>query len=199
MAYDESEITGEWDYSTLPSNVWIGKDCWIERRDSFSRFRSTCQPGLVLGDRIHIYTWTTFNVEPTGCIEVGDDSTLVGAVFMCAERIQLGRNVVISYHVTIADSDFHPIDPTMRMQDAIANRPHGNRIERPCVESRPITIEDDVWVGIGAIILKGVRIGRGAKVGAGAVVTRDVPDGATIEGNPARVGTLQFTTDAAQP
>ena len=53
-----------------------------------------------------VYTWTEFNVEPQGQISVGDDCVLVGAIFMCAERIRVGRRVVISYHVTIADSDF---------------------------------------------------------------------------------------------
>src|SRR6185503_16680288 len=50
-----------------------------------------------------------------------------------------------------------------------------------------ITIEDDVWLGHGAIVLSGVRIGKGAVVGAGSVVTRDVPAGAVVAGAPARV------------
>jgi len=131
--------------------------------------------------------WTTFNVEPTGVVEVGDDSVLVGPVFMCAERIRIGRGVVLSYHVTLADSDFHPVDPDQRRQDAEANAPRGDRSRRPPYLARPVTIEDGVWVGIGAIVLKGVSIGRGARVGAGAVVTTDVPAGATVAGNPARV------------
>jgi acetyltransferase-like isoleucine patch superfamily enzyme len=50
-----------------------------------------------------------------------------------------------------------------------------------------VVVEDDVWVGIGAIILKGVRIGAGARIGAGSVVTSDVPAGAVVEGNPGRI------------
>jgi acetyltransferase-like isoleucine patch superfamily enzyme len=187
MALDERDITGTWDYSSLPTNVRVGENCWIERRDSFARFRSTQNPGLVLGQRVRIYTWTTFNVEAAGCVEIGDDSTIVGAIFMCAERITIGRNVIVSYHVTIADSDFHPIDPDLRIQDAIANSPYGDRTQRPAFISRPVVIEDDVWIGIGAIILKGTRIGRGARVEAGAVVTRDVPAGRTVVGNPAEL------------
>jgi len=187
MAFDERDITGDWDYRSLPSNVRVGEQCWIERRDSFSRFRSTQQPGLVLGDRVRIYTWTTFNVEATGCVAIGDDSTIVGGIFMCAEQITIGRNVVVSYHVTIADSDFHPTDPDLRIQDAVANSPQGDRTQRPPVISRPVFIADDVWIGIGAIILKGTRIGRGARIEAGAVVTRDVPDGCTVAGNPAQL------------
>ncbi len=180
-------ITGAWNYAALPKNVHLGPDCFLERKDSFKRFRSTRQPGLVLGARVRAYTWTEFNIEPTGFVEVGDDSTLVGVVFMCAESIRLGRRVIVSYNVTIADSDFHPRDPALRRQDAIANAPYGDRSQRPVVVSKPVVIEDDAWIGIGAIILKGVHIGRGARVGAGAIVTKDVPAGATAVGNPARI------------
>jgi acetyltransferase-like isoleucine patch superfamily enzyme len=180
------EITGAWDYSALPANVVIGDECWIERKASFERFRSTRTPGLVLGARTRVHTWTTFNVEPAGVVETGDECVLVGPTFMCAERITLGHRVVISYHVTIADSDFHPLDPAARKRDAIANAPFGDRAQRPPIVARPVVIGDEAWVGIGAIILKGVHIGRGARIGAGAVVVRDVPDGGIVAGNPAR-------------
>ena len=187
MSFDESSVTGEWDYGELPPNIHLGSDCWLERRDSFNRFRSVQEPGIVLGARVRVYTWTSFNLEPTGCVEVGSDSTIVGAVFMCAERITIGRNVIVSYHVTIADSDFHPSDPQLRIQDAIANSPEGDRGQRPSIISRPIRIDDDVSIGIGAIILKGVHIGRGARIAAGSVVSRDIPAGAVVTGNPARL------------
>jgi len=180
------EITGEWDYRTLPPNVKVGQGCLLERKDSFASFRSTRDPGLILGQRVRAYTWTTFNIEPTGLVEVGDDSILVGPVFMCANHIRIGKRVIISYNVTIADSDFHPLDPEARMRDAVANAPFGDRSQRPTLVASPVVIEDDVWIGIGAIILKGVTIGAGARIGAGAVVTRDIPPGITVFGNPAR-------------
>ena len=180
-------ITGTWPYDALPANIRVGEGCYLERRDSFKRFRSTREPGLVLGDRVKVYTWTEFNLEPSGTLEVGDDTILVGAVIMCAERITIGQRVVVSYNVTIADSDFHPRDPEARKQDALANAPEGNRAERPPLLTRPVVIEDDAWIGIGAILLKGVHIGKGARVAAGAVVTADVPAGATAAGNPARL------------
>ena len=79
------------------------------------------------------------------------------------------------------------LDAMSRRRDAMASAPGGDRSGRPAYESRPVTIEDDVWIGIGAIILKGTRIGRGARIGAGSVVTHDVPAGATVAGNPARL------------
>jgi acetyltransferase-like isoleucine patch superfamily enzyme len=182
----EAELTGAWDYATLPANVRLGAGCFVERKDSFHRFFSTRRPGLILGDRVTAYTWTEFNVEPGGVLEVGDDTILVGPVFMCAESIRIGKRVIVSYNVTTADSDFHPRDPGKRQQDAIANAPYGDRSGRPPLVARPVVIEDDAWIGIGAIVLKGVRIGRGARVAAGAVVTANVPAGATVAGNPAR-------------
>ena len=184
---DINEITGHWDYSILPENVSIGQNCWLERKDSFDRCRSDRESGLVLGNGVKVFTWTTFNVEPEAILEIGDESVLVGAIFMCAEHIRIGKRVIVSYHVTIADSDFHPTDPELRKQDAIANSPEGDKSKRPVVETKPVIIEDDVWIGIGAIILKGVRIGEGARIGAGAVVTSDVPAGIRVAGNPARV------------
>jgi len=179
------EFTGDWDYGLLPANVRLGDGCWIERRESFERMRSTRDPAVVLGAGVRAYTWTTFNLDPTGCVEVGADSVLVGPVFMCAERIEVGARVVLSYQVVVADSDFHPRSPELRRQDAAANAPGGDRSKRPPVATAPVVIEDDVWVGIGAMILKGVRVGAGARIAAGAVVSRDVAPGASVAGNPA--------------
>ena len=184
---DLREHTGAWDYSTLPGNVRVGDGCYLEDVGSFRRFRSRNDPGLVIGDRVRAYHGTAFTVEPGGYLEVGDDSTLVGAVFWCAGRITVGRRVVVSHHVMIADCDFHPRDPDLRGGDAEAIAPGGDPDRRPPLFTRPVAIGDDVQVGIGAIILKGVRIGAGARVLAGAVVTSDVPAGATIAGNPGRL------------
>lgn len=184
---DIGELTGTWDYSTLPSNIRIGEGCFLEDRGSYRRFRSQQDPGLVLGNRVTVYNWTAFSVEPDGVLVVGDDSVLAGPVFWCAKSITVGKRVIMSYNIMIADSDFHPRDPDLRRLDAIAISPTGNVEQRPPLECRPVVIEDDVWIGIGATILKGVHIGAGARIHAGAVVTSDVPDGASVAGNPGRI------------
>lgn len=180
------DILGRWDYTTLGPTVRIGKGCFLERKDSFSTYRSTRDPGLVIGDGVEIYTWSAFNVEPGGRIVIGRDSVLVGAVFMCAEDVSIGERVTVSYNVTIADCDFHPRDPNERIRDAVANAPQGDRSLRPPLVAKPVVIEDDVSIGIGAIVLKGVTVGAGAQIGAGAVVTGDVSPGSVVAGNPAR-------------
>lgn len=108
-------------------------------------------------------------------IQVGEDCGATGAVLVADERIEVGDRVLLGANVLITDTDFHPLDPAVRRQ-APQEGAHA-----------PVVIEDDVFVGTQAVILKGVHIGRGAVVGAGAVVTRAVPAGAIVAGNPARV------------
>lgn len=180
------EMDGTWDYGTLPPNVRVGRRCLIEGKASFDRFLSRRDPGLVLGDDVTVHMYTGFGVEQDGVVEIGSGSVLVGAVLMCMEHITIGRRCVLSYNVTIADCDFHPHDAALRRADCEAIAPHGDR-RRPPVSSRPVVLEDDVHVGVGAIILKGVRIGAGARIGPAAVVTFDVPPGAVVTGNPGRI------------
>lgn len=95
-------------------------------------------------------------------------------MLVAAERIQIGQRVQVGANCTIADTDFHPLTAAGRAQDFLAG-----------AHAAPITIEDDVFIGMQCLILKGVTIGRGSVVGAGSVVTRDVPAGVVVAGNPA--------------
>jgi maltose O-acetyltransferase len=71
--------------------------------------------------------------------------------------------------------------------DAIASSPNADRSKRPAFQASPIRIGNDVSIGIGSLILKGVEIGDGAVIEAGSVVTRDVKAGTRVGGNPARL------------
>lgn len=113
--------------------------------------------------------------RPGAVIVVGDDCGATGAVLVADERIEVGNRVLFGANVVVTDTDFHPLDAEARRR-APQDGAHA-----------PVIIEDDVFVGTQALILKGVRIGRGAVIGAGAVVTRAVPAGAVVAGNPARV------------
>lgn len=187
MSGSIDELVGDWDYARLPDTIAVGPGCWIERRDSFKACRTRHRPGLFIGPRSRLYTWCAFNLEEDARVNIGEDCILTGAVLMCTNHITIGNRVRISYNVTIADSDFHPLDAQARMADAVANRPLGDRTGRPVIPSAPVVIEDDVEIGLASIILKGVTIGRGATLLAGAVVSRDVPAGATVAGNPAKI------------
>jgi acetyltransferase-like isoleucine patch superfamily enzyme len=90
------------------------------------------------------------------------------------EPIIVGRKVQIAPYCSFYSYD-HGLGPDEAIHD------------QPLQSKGPIVIEDDAWIGVGATILSGVRIGQGAVVAAGAVVTRDVPAGAIVAGSPAKV------------
>lgn len=93
-----------------------------------------------------------------------------GARFECTKAICIGDRVRIGFGAVLIDNHFH--DPY-------------NRDVRP--PGQPIVIENDVWIGSRAVVLPGVRIGQGSIVGAGAIVSKDVPPYVVVAGNPARI------------
>lgn len=104
-----------------------------------------------------------------------------------AKNINIGNRVLISHNVNIHDFDSHPISASRRHLQAIGIFEIGHTDDLADVSSSPIVIEDDVWIGFGATILKGVRIGRGAIIGANTVITHDIPEYSVAVGNPAKV------------
>ena len=101
-------------------------------------------------------------------------------------RITVGDRVLISHNVNIFDSLTHPVSPAQRHQHyrQIITSGHPSQID---LKEAPVRIGNDVWIGCLSIILKGVTIGEGAIVGAGSVVSKDVPPFTIVAGNPARV------------
>lgn len=106
---------------------------------------------------------------------IGDDFGMTGGSIVCEEAITIGHRVIVGCNTVIADTDFHPLDADERR----ANPLNG--------ATAPVIIEDDVFIGMQCLILKGVTIGRGSVIGAGSVVTRSIPPGVIAAGNPARV------------
>ncbi|NWG17254.1 MAG: hypothetical protein HXY41_11515 [Chloroflexi bacterium] len=100
---------------------------------------------------------------------------MTGGGIIAEERIIIGSRVTVGANTIIADTDFHPLDPARRRAAPLDGA------------TAPITIEDDVFIGMQCLILKGVSLGVGCVIGAGSVVTRDVPPGVIAAGNPARV------------
>jgi len=111
----------------------------------------------------------------TAVLRIGDDFGMTGGSIVVDERITIGHRVWVGANTMITDTDFHPIDPEIR------------HIRPLDAKTAPITIEDDVFIGMNAMILKGVTIGTRSVVGAGSIVTHDVPRGAIVAGNPARI------------
>jgi acetyltransferase-like isoleucine patch superfamily enzyme len=186
MSHPVALEPGRWLDGTLPPNVRVGPGSVMTSDYAFRRFRSRRDPALVLGDHCTM-DGVHFALGEQGQVEIGDYCYFTNALLLCELEMRIGSYVVLGWNVSIADSDFHPLAPAARIADAIACSPLGKGRRRPPVESRPVVVEDDVWIGPNATILKGVHIGTGAFIEAGALVTRDVPAGAHVLGNPAQI------------
>lgn len=160
--------------------------------------------GSSLGMRAQILNAGT-NSE---CITVGENSRVEGELFVFAHggrisigdwcfvgpgsriwsscELTIGNRVLISHNCNVMDSLTHPLDANERHAQfkAIFTSGHPTKIT---LGEQAVHIGDDVWLGAGATVLRGVQVGRGAVIGAGSVVTHDVPPYTVVAGNPARV------------
>jgi len=136
---------------------------------------------LVIGNNVTIYGdagFQGYKVYEKPILEIGDNTFIGPQVRIgVGKEIKIGKHCLIAARVFISDHDGHPFDWQKRRE--------GLPVEK--TDIKPIVIEDDVWIGEGAFICKGVKIGRGAIVGARAVVTKDIANFTVVAGNPARV------------
>jgi len=112
-----------------------------------------------------------------GRVVIGDNVALNQNVFIVGgegKSIKIGNNVLIGPNVVLRSSDhrFTDVDTPIRLQGH---------------NEGEITIEDDVWLGANVVVTKDVRIGHGCVIGAGSIVTRDLPPNSIAVGVPARV------------
>ncbi len=179
-------LPGDWFPGRIPENIVVGENTVIDSSFCFKHYFARREIGLRLGSNTTIWR-ASLAAEEDAIIEIGDYCYVANASLVCSERISIGSYVMIAGGVTIADSDFHPLEPAARLADTVALSPIGDRKHRPAIKPAPVVIEDDVWIGYNATILKGVRVGAGAMIAPGALVLRDVPPGVEVAGNPARV------------
>jgi acetyltransferase-like isoleucine patch superfamily enzyme len=133
------------------------------------QLRSTTSSNpLGANHRVIICTW-----QEGAVLDIGSDFGMTGGSIVSAQRIKIGNRVTVGANTTIIDTDFHPTDVRERQ-----NHPQE-------ANTAAILINDDVFIGMNCLILKGVTIGEGSVVGAGSVVVKDVPAGVIVAGNPA--------------
>ncbi|MDA3884308.1 MAG: acyltransferase [Candidatus Delongbacteria bacterium] len=141
------------------SEIIIGDNC---------SFRSNDISNLVGINRKCIISTLRDKAE----IVIGDNSGFSGTVIAAAGSIRIGDDVLCGANTTITDYDWHGIDPDKR------NFPP---------DPKPIIIEDNVWLGLNCVVLKGVTIGKNSVIGADSVVTKDIPSNVIAVGNPCKV------------
>ena len=132
-------------------------------------FPSVTNLGRIEVENCAFYSGVRIECWPDAVIRIGNGTYLNrGTEIVAAADITIGRDCKIARDVIIMDTNQH----------ALPNRE---------LVATPVRIEDRVWIGARAIVLKGVTIGHDAVIGAGSVVTRDVPAGAVVGGVPARI------------
>ena len=171
-----------------PAERHLGRRLLLRDCAIFRFLKSTRDPAVELGNHVSCYAGVSFAIGKNGHCKVGDYTLLNGALLMAEESIEIGEYCLISWNVGIADSDFHPLEPALRRIDARACAPFApNRPERPPIGTKPVKIGDNVWIGMNAVILKGVTIGDNSVVAAGSVVSKSIPANVVVAGNPAVV------------
>lgn len=129
---------------------------------------------MEVGDKTIIFSMTVRSelaTHPGGRLEIGSNAFInYGASISAHQLVKIGDRCQISTYAIMMDNDYHQV---------------GDRTKPS--ESKPIILEDNVWLGARVIVLKGVTIGRNSVIGAGSVVTRDVPPNCLAGGIPARV------------
>lgn len=136
---------------------------------------------LGIGDTVHINAELVpcrIVVEANASLTIGNGCFINGAIIAASEAIEIGNNCRLAPYAHIMDSDYHDLHD--RLQSGATGK---------------VILEDGVQLGARSVVLKGVRIGRGAKVAPGAVVTQDVPAFAVVSGIPAKV--VQLATASA--
>jgi acetyltransferase-like isoleucine patch superfamily enzyme len=142
------------------SKIAIGKKCV---------FRSSPRSNMAGLNRSCAISTHTKEAE----IFIGKRSGFSGTVIGAAESIKIGDNVSCGANVTITDFDWHNLNPSQR--------------SGPIEVSSPVVIEDNVWLGLNCLVLKGVHIGKNSIIGANSVVASSIPANVIAVGNPARI------------
>lgn len=113
---------------------------------------------------------------PNAKIIIGKNTRIHGTCIHAYERIEIGENCLIAANCQIIDTNRHNLsfnDPSLRLE--------------VMTKTKPVYIDNNVWIGANSIILPGVHIGEGAVIGAGSIVTKNVPSYSLVGGNPAKI------------
>jgi acetyltransferase-like isoleucine patch superfamily enzyme len=122
-----------------------------------------------------------------GSISIGEHCYVgENSYIWSGDKIIIGNHVLISHSVNIVDTNSHEIDFVERSEGYKHILSKGHPKNKGSISTSPIVIEDYAWISFGSIILKGVRVGKGAIVAAGSVVTKDVKEFTLVAGNPAK-------------
>jgi acetyltransferase-like isoleucine patch superfamily enzyme len=183
------QLEYDWYAGGIPANVRFGASVYVDTSYGFAPFHSERDPGLALGDAAGAYDRTTFVVGPAGQVNVGAYTVLNGTYIVCNERIEIGDHCLIAWGSVLTDTWADAAAMPVRLRREVLRACAADPARRLPVfaEPRAVVLEENVWVGFDAVVLPGVRLGRGSVVGCKTVIAEDVPPYAVVVGSPARV------------
>ncbi len=183
----DRKIPNDWHSGCIPENVLLGDGAYVETSYSFHLFRSRKDTAVVLGESSSTYIGCMFDMGPEAVLHVGTFTLLNGLWLICDQRVSIGTHCLLSWNVVIMDNFRAAEDVPARRRMLEAYAATRNRQLFAPVNSRPVVIGNNVWIGFDCCILPGVHIGEGSIIGARSVVNEDIPAYCIAAGNPARV------------
>jgi acetyltransferase-like isoleucine patch superfamily enzyme len=169
------QLKHDWFTRPLPENVRLADNCWIYSSFAFLHYRSNQPIGVSVDENSGVYHGTFFDLGPTGTVEIGKYCSLVGVIIATNHRVAIGDYSFIAHEVVIADEACQ-----------IPAKFFANESQNDSRLRREIVIGQNVWIGAQVAIVGSVQIGEGAIIGAGTVVSGDVPPYTLCAGNPMR-------------
>jgi acetyltransferase-like isoleucine patch superfamily enzyme len=188
---EDGRIFIEYDWYTggIPSNVKTADGVYLDTSYGFAAFHSERETGMELGEGSGTYDRASFVVGKDGRVKVGTHTVLNGTTIISNDYVEIGNHCLLAWGSVITDSwtNFENADIEKRREMLRTASQDGNRQLLPVEKPRPVVVEDNVWIGFDAVILPGVRLGRGAVIGCKTIIIEDVPPYAVMVGNPARL------------
>jgi acetyltransferase-like isoleucine patch superfamily enzyme len=178
----------DWYSGGVPANVILGEDAYLDSSYAFAMFLARRKRALTLGRACGAYDRATFVVGPNGRVRVGSFTCLNGVYLVCHQEITVGDHCLLAWGSVITDSPVPQPESVAERRSALRAAAEAPDRWLPAVSPpRPVTIEDNVWVGFDSVVLPGVHLGRGCIVGCKSVVSGEIPAYAVCVGNPGRV------------
>lgn len=177
----------DWHDGLVPESAILDDECHVESSYQFLLDRSEPPFGVRVLRGASVHGLTAFDVGPRGVVTFGAFSITNGTQFVCDEEITIGTGCMLGWNAVIMDSRRVPLDPAARrllLEQLPTARPRRLLGE---VDTAPVRIGNNVYIGFDVMVMPGVTIGDGAVVGSRSVVWDDVEPYAMVVGNPARV------------
>lgn len=186
---DRTYLEGDWYNGGLSSNIRLAQNVYIDTSYGFAAFHSIRQDGLFIDEASGCYDRASFIVAETGKVSIGRFCILNGSTLICKNNITVGDHCMLAWGVVLTDSWMDASAVSIEVRRKVLTTTAQDQLRRyPFFdESAPVVLEDNCWVGFDAVVLPGVRLGRGSVVGCKTVVAGNVPPYAVVAGNPAKI------------